>query len=102
MVCDASQLAEEEFLRFLDLHIRVQPFDADGKRQALTREVAALRCGLDCAAWDRLGHCGELLSLPPEKLPNDDDPLPFDLRAPTHSIKRCSARWRSSSRARIC
>jgi len=35
-VCDASQLAEDEFWRFLDLRGWVQPFDAGGKRQPMT------------------------------------------------------------------
>jgi hypothetical protein len=44
-VCDASQLAEDEFWRFLDLRAWVQPFDADGKRQpisALPRRIDEL------------------------------------------------------------
>ena len=36
MVCDASQLAEDEFWRFLDLRGWAHPFDADGKRQPIT------------------------------------------------------------------
>jgi hypothetical protein len=34
--CDASQLAEDEFWCFLDLRGWVHPFDADGKRQAIS------------------------------------------------------------------
>jgi CHAT domain-containing protein len=47
---------------------------------ALTREVAALRCGLDSSAWDGEGakRCAELLRLAAAKLPKRDDPLPFD------------------------
>jgi len=44
-VCDASQLAEDEFWRFLDLRGWVQPFDADGERQpisALPRRIDEL------------------------------------------------------------
>ena len=35
-ICDASHLAEDEFWRFLDLRGWVHPFDADGKRQAIS------------------------------------------------------------------
>ena len=47
---------------------------------ALTREVAALRCGLDATAWYGEGakRCAELLKLAPDKLPKPDSPLPFD------------------------
>jgi tetratricopeptide (TPR) repeat protein/CHAT domain-containing protein len=47
---------------------------------ALQREVAALRCGLGARAWDGEGarRCADLLKLPPEKLPRDGQPLPFD------------------------
>jgi CHAT domain-containing protein len=48
--------------------------------EALRREVAALRCGLDSRAWAAKGalHCGDLLKLPPGKAPKDGQPLPFD------------------------
>src|ERR1700680_469801 len=45
VVCDASQLAEDEFWCFLDLRGWVHPFDADGKRQpisALPRRIDEL------------------------------------------------------------
>ncbi len=47
---------------------------------SLTREVAALRCGLDVTAWNGDGakRCAELLKLAPDKLPKLDAPLPFD------------------------
>jgi CHAT domain-containing protein/tetratricopeptide (TPR) repeat protein len=47
---------------------------------ALRREVAALRCGLDAAAWRGKGalRCADLLKLPPQKAPEVDQPLPFD------------------------
>jgi len=53
---------------------------------ALLREVAALRCGLDAAAWDGNGtvRCAELLNLPLDKAP-DGAQLPFDL-ARAHSL----------------
>jgi CHAT domain-containing protein/Tfp pilus assembly protein PilF len=53
--------------------------------RALTREVAALRCGLDSAAWDGADRCGKLLGVPPEKAPTDKDQLPFDL-ARAHAL----------------
>ena len=47
---------------------------------ALTREIAALRCGLDGTAWYGEGakKCAQALSLPPAKIPAPDQPLPFD------------------------
>jgi CHAT domain-containing protein len=47
---------------------------------ALTRDVAALRCGLDAAAWYGEGtkRCADLLMLPPSQAPKEGDPLPFD------------------------
>lgn len=47
---------------------------------ALQKEVAALRCGLDAAAWDGDGaaHCADLLKPLNGKPPNDGEPLPFD------------------------
>jgi CHAT domain-containing protein/tetratricopeptide (TPR) repeat protein len=48
--------------------------------EALQREIAALRCGLDDRAWDGEGfkHCSNLLKLPPDKAPKEGAPLPFD------------------------
>lgn len=48
---------------------------------SLKREVAALRCGLDTASWNRSGAktCADLLSIPADKIPRRSDPLPFDL-----------------------
>ena len=48
---------------------------------ALTREVAALRCGLDRAAWeqDRGSMCAGLLNIAADKKPKDNGPLPFDI-----------------------
>jgi CHAT domain-containing protein len=44
---------------------------------ALTREVAALRCGLDATAWEGTGSetCATALSIP---VPGPNEPLPFD------------------------
>ena len=46
---------------------------------ALGSEVAALRCGLDAAAWDGDGGrtCAEALGIPPGNAPGPDQPLPF-------------------------
>ncbi|MBA4172256.1 MAG: hypothetical protein C0511_06285 [Hyphomicrobium sp.] len=46
----------------------------------LTREVTALRCGLDATAWHGEGskRCSDLLKLPPEQVPKDGRALPFD------------------------
>ena len=48
--------------------------------RALRREVAALRCGLDAAAWDGEGadKCAKLLNIPIEQAPKADGQLPFD------------------------
>jgi CHAT domain-containing protein len=48
---------------------------------ALTREVAALRCGLDAASWEGEGaaKCAGLLGLAPDKARIRNAPLPFDL-----------------------
>src|SRR5262249_18496443 len=47
---------------------------------ALRREVWALRCGLDATAWDgrEALSCSDLLKLPPDQVPKDGQPLPFD------------------------
>ena len=47
---------------------------------ALTREVAALRCGLDATAWDGDGaeKCAKALGMPLDKVPSTNQPLPFD------------------------
>ena len=47
---------------------------------ALTREVAALRCGLDATAWDGDGaeKCAKALGIPLDKAPGTNQPLPFD------------------------
>lgn len=54
---------------------------------ALTREVEALRCGLDATAWDGAGalRCADALGLAREKIPKDNDPLPFD-HARSHAL----------------
>jgi CHAT domain-containing protein/tetratricopeptide (TPR) repeat protein len=48
--------------------------------EALTREVGALRCGLDGTAWDGDGteECAKALSIPLDKVPGPNQLLPFD------------------------
>ncbi len=48
---------------------------------ALTREVAALRCGLDATAWYGVGaeRCAGALGIPLTEAPAPEQPLPFDL-----------------------
>jgi CHAT domain len=47
---------------------------------ALIREVAALRCGLDAVAWYSAGpdRCARALGIPVNKAPGPNEPLPFD------------------------
>jgi CHAT domain-containing protein/tetratricopeptide (TPR) repeat protein len=47
---------------------------------ALTREVAALRCGLDATAWDGEGaaKCAKSLDISPDRAPGPNQSLPFD------------------------
>jgi CHAT domain-containing protein/tetratricopeptide (TPR) repeat protein len=47
---------------------------------ALTREVAALRCGLDGSAWQGEGaeRCAKELGIPIDQVPVSDQPLPYD------------------------
>src|SRR5262245_60454915 len=54
---------------------------------ALTREVAALRCGLDATAWNGGGteKCAKALSVPLDKAPGPNQPLPFD-QARAHKL----------------
>jgi CHAT domain-containing protein/tetratricopeptide (TPR) repeat protein len=49
--------------------------------RALADLVAALRCGLDRAAWEgeRASRCVNLLEIPLNEAPGDAGPLPFDL-----------------------
>jgi tetratricopeptide (TPR) repeat protein/CHAT domain-containing protein len=54
---------------------------------ALTREVAALRCGLDATAWDEAGAdvCAKILGLALDKVPGPGKSLPFD-HASAHKL----------------
>jgi CHAT domain-containing protein/tetratricopeptide (TPR) repeat protein len=55
--------------------------------QRLKNEVAALRCGLDAAAWHGTATslCPKLLNLPGGKALKDGEPLPFD-HARAHAL----------------
>jgi len=48
--------------------------------QALTREVTALRCGLDVTVWygEGLKKCATSLGISLDKAPGPNEPLPFD------------------------
>ena len=61
---------------------------------ALTREVAALRCGLDATAWDGDGsaECAKLLGHPPQAARIRSSRCPSITPAPTRSTRRCSVR----------
>jgi CHAT domain-containing protein len=50
--------------------------------QEISDLVAALRCGLDFAAWDDQGsaRCEKLLNVADANVPGSGDPLPFDLQ----------------------
>ncbi|MGO8778414.1 MAG: CHAT domain-containing protein, partial [Rhodomicrobium sp.] len=54
---------------------------------SLSREVTALRCGLDAEAWngDEASECAKLLNMPLDHAPQDGDLLPFDL-ARAHAL----------------
>ena len=49
-------------------------------RQALAREVAALRCGLDATAWNGKGaeRCAALIGINRDRIPTAGQLLPFD------------------------
>ena len=88
---------DEALVQFLDTDARFKPLPeetfvwvvtktavrwvrSDLGTSALKREVAALRCGLDGAAWhgDGAERCADLLKLPPGMALKDGAPLPFD------------------------
>jgi CHAT domain-containing protein len=93
-----SNLRDDEALvLFLDTDARFKPLAAetfvwvvtrrdlrwvrsDLGSEALAREVAALRCGLDATAWHGDGAlvCAGLLKLPLDTAPKAGDALPFD------------------------
>jgi len=89
--------ADEALVLFLDTDARFKPLPeetfiwvvtkrdsrwvrSDLGTSSLKREVAALRCGLDAAAWAVNGArgCTGLLSVPAGGAPKGTDPLPFD------------------------
>jgi tetratricopeptide (TPR) repeat protein len=94
----AALRADEALVLFLDTDSRFKPLpdetfvwvvtksDVRWLRSglgtaALRREVAALRCGLDAAAWHDAGKatCARLMKLPLDKAPQHGAPLPFDV-----------------------
>ena len=51
--------------------------------EAVAKQVAALRCGLDQSSWrgaDGVARCLDALGIAPDKAPGQNDALPFDLR----------------------
>ena len=93
-----AQLGTDEALvLFLDTDDRIKPLSeetfawvvtktdtrwtrSDLGTSALTREVAALRCGLDATAWHAEGteRCAKELGVLLAKVPGPTQPLPFD------------------------
>jgi tetratricopeptide (TPR) repeat protein/CHAT domain-containing protein len=74
---EEKPLPEESFI-WVVTKSEVRWVRSDLGTAALTREVRALRCGLDATAWDGAGkeQCATALEMPtPDKTP---DPLPFD------------------------
>ena len=68
-------LPEETYV-WIVTHTDVRWVRSDLGSAALTREVAALRCGLDAVAWDGAERCATALGISPSNgAPN---PLPFD------------------------
>jgi CHAT domain-containing protein len=91
----AQLSADEALVLFLDTDDRFKPLPEESfvwvvtnkdvrwvrsnlGTAALTREIAALRCGLDAAAWDGAGveRCAKALGIPAVKEPPNS--LPFD------------------------
>jgi CHAT domain-containing protein/tetratricopeptide (TPR) repeat protein len=77
-------LPEESFI-WVVTKTEVRWVRSDLGTAALTREVAALRCGLDAGAWDGDGaaQCAKALGISPVK--KAPDPLPFD-HARSHNL----------------
>jgi CHAT domain-containing protein/tetratricopeptide (TPR) repeat protein len=75
---EARPLPEETFI-WVVTKSEVRWVRSDLGTAALTREVAALRCGLDTTAWDGgPGTCAKALGIASDKLPRSYHPLPFD------------------------
>ena len=79
-------LLEETFI-WVVTRAQVRWVDSELGTAGLSREVAALRCGLDASAWDAGGtqRCASLLGIGLDKVPRDNDPLPFD-HARAHAL----------------
>jgi CHAT domain-containing protein len=77
---EAKPLSEETFV-WVVTKARMRWVRSELGTAALGREVSALRCGLDRAAWDDDGgsRCAGLLSIASSKVPKGDKPLPFDV-----------------------
>lgn len=62
---------------------------AETGTEELTRDVVALRCGLDHTAWygEGASRCGEVLGISINNAPKDNDPLPFN-QARAHKLYR--------------
>jgi CHAT domain-containing protein/tetratricopeptide (TPR) repeat protein len=74
---EEKPLPEESFL-WIVTKMEVRWARSELGTGALTREVAALRCGLDAGTWDGAGaeRCAQALSISPVKAA--PSPLPFD------------------------
>jgi hypothetical protein len=72
-------LPEETFI-WVVTKLDVRWARSDLGTKALTREVIALRCGLDAAEWYSAGpdKCAKALGIPVDQTPGADAPLPFD------------------------
>ncbi len=79
---DAFDPTPEETFIWVVTKTNVQWVRSDLGTPGLTREVAALRCGLDATAWSDGGtkRCAEALDLRPNQAPAEGQPLPFDTR----------------------
>ena len=77
---DWEQMPEETFVWVVTRTDTQWVRSAYGAK-ALNGRVAALRCGLDRAAWDGDGalKCARLLSMMLDKAPSENEPLPFDV-----------------------
>jgi CHAT domain-containing protein/tetratricopeptide (TPR) repeat protein len=76
---EAKPLAEESFI-WVVTRTEVRWVRSDFGTGALTREIMALRCGLDATAWDgaKADACAKALGIPLAKAPRPGQALPFD------------------------
>jgi CHAT domain-containing protein/Tfp pilus assembly protein PilF len=83
---NSMPLSEETFVWFVT-RTAVRWVRSDMGTATLTREVTALRCGLDATAWYGAGKetCAKALGIPPNKASAPDRPLPFD-QARAHKL----------------